>query len=191
MAASRRTGRRECASQNWAGRASPCLCRGSGIALGVRPGAVARHLRYLNTKTKPLIAQRNRPTPYCAWGCFPCFERARRRPGCPPRNRSACFSPVRPWLPSAGTPYSSASSTRPITSTTKPAAVAAANDRSTLSMMPPRCRRTTFPPWRRRRCEISPRGVAPVVRSGGQIGTRAGPVCGLPTRISVSAVRHP
>lgn len=47
-------------------------------------------------------------------------------------------------------PYSSASSTRPITSTTKPAAVAAAKDRSTLSMMPPRCRRATFPPWLRR-----------------------------------------
>jgi hypothetical protein len=42
-------------------------------------------------------------------------------------------------------PYTSASRMIPITSRTKPAAVAAANDRSTLSMMPPRCRRATFP----------------------------------------------
>lgn len=46
--------------------------------------------------------------------------------------------------------YISASSTMPITNTTKPAAVAAANDRSTLSMMLPRYRRATYPPWLRR-----------------------------------------
>ena len=38
------------------------------------------------------------------------------------------------WPPA----YITASSTMPMTNTTKPAAVAAANDRSTLSMMPPR-----------------------------------------------------
>lgn len=56
--------------------------------------------------------------------------------------------------------YISASSAMPITKTTKPTAVAAANDRSTLSMMPPRDRRATYPPWLRRSCKVSPSVVA-------------------------------
>ena len=59
----------------------------------------------------------------------------------------------RPQLQACTRPYSTASSTRPITNTTKPAAVAAAKDRSTLSMMPPRSRRATFPPWLHRDAE--------------------------------------
>ena len=61
-------------------------------------------------------------------------------------------------------PYISASSTTPITKTTKPAAVAAANDRSTLSMMPPRYRRAMYPPWLRRARKVSPRLVSEVVQ---------------------------
>lgn len=60
--------------------------------------------------------------------------------------------------------YISANSTTPITSITKPAAVAAANDRSTLSMMPPRYRRATYPPWLRRARKVSPIDVSEVVR---------------------------
>jgi hypothetical protein len=56
--------------------------------------------------------------------------------------------------------YVSASSTTPITITTKPAAVAAANDRSTLSMMPPRYRRANHSPWLRRACKVSAMDVS-------------------------------
>jgi len=103
--------------------------------------------RYLNTLINSLIAYGNPAAAYCAWGCFSIF--------C-----GGAFA-IPHWGGSAWSrltarrarPYSSASSTTPITSTMKPAAVAAANDRSTLSMMPPRCRRATFPPWLRRTME--------------------------------------
>lgn len=96
------------------------------------------------------------------------------------RQTATIRTPVAP-APALALPYSTASSTRLITSTTKPAAVAAANDRSTLSMMPPRCRRATFPHGRAGRCGILPTRVSPVVRPDVEIGTGAGPVCGLAT----------
>ncbi|MGY4416508.1 hypothetical protein ACVWW4_008244 [Bradyrhizobium sp. LB7.1] len=89
---------------------------------------------YLDTTSKPLIERRHFPESYCAWGCFRFFGKARMRLLPPKRNLDRAGRRLTACLHH---PYSRTSNPMPITSTTNPAAVAAANDRSTLSMMPP------------------------------------------------------
>jgi len=83
--------------------------------------------------------------------------------------------------------YISASNPMPITSTTKPTAVAAANDRSTLSMMRPRCRRATFPPWLRLTVRNLTRGCG----SSRAIGWPNWDVCGASLRPLERGLRSP